>query len=292
MRPRQSRDPPAAFGNTPSVSLPSPAPGVPVVVTGASSGIGEALAAELAARGHDLLLVARRRDRLRALARELGERERVEVEIRPADLGDPEQRAALVAELRPRALAGLCNNAGLGSFGPYLDTEPGHLSALVELNVAALNDLTAAILPGLVERGEGAVLNVASILGHGPQPYNAAYAATKAFSIALSEAVHVELAGTGVSVTALSPGPVRTDIYAASNAEDVRDVGPAILWQEPDEVARAGVDAMERGARADVPGLINTVAAAGARYMPRTVSLPVQRAIGAALPDLRRVLRI
>jgi len=274
------------------MALPSPTPGVPVVVTGASAGIGAALAAELASRGYDLVLVARRRDALRALARELHERDRVSVEIRPADLADRDDRAALIAELRPRALAGLCNNAGLGSFGPYLDTDPEHLSALAELNVAALNDLTAAVLPGLVERGEGAVLNVASILGHGPQPYNAAYAATKAFSIALSEAVHVELAGTGVSVTALSPGPVRTDIYAASNAEDVRDVGPAILWQEPDEVARAGVDAMERGARADVPGLINTVAAAGARYMPRTVSLPVQRAIGAALPDLRRVLRI
>jgi short-subunit dehydrogenase len=216
----------------------------------------------------------------------------VDVEIRPADLADRDDRAALIAELRPRALAGLCNNAGLGSFGTYLETEPEHLAAVVELNAAALNDLMAAVLPGMVERGEGALLNVASILGHGPQPYNAAYGATKAFAIALSEAVHAELAGTGVSVTALSPGPVRTDIYADSNAEDVRDLGPGFLWQEPDEVARAGVDAMERGARTDVPGLVNVLAAAGARFLPRTISMPVQRTIGAALPDLRRVLRI
>jgi short-subunit dehydrogenase len=85
---------------------------------------------------------------------------------------------------------------------------------------------------------------------------------------------------------------VRTDIYADSNAEDVRDVGPGFLWQEPDEVARAGVDAMERGARTDVPGIVNTLAAAGARYLPRTISMPVQNAIAAALPDLRRVLKI
>ena len=274
------------------MSLPPPTPGVPVAVTGASAGIGEALAAELAARGHDLVLVARRRDRLRALARELRERERVTVEIRPADLADAEQRAALLAELRPRALAGLCNNAGLGSVGPYLDTEPDRLSALVEVNAVALNDLTRALLPGMVERGEGAVLNVASILGHGPQPYNAAYAATKAFAIALSEAVHAELAGTGVSVTGLSPGPVRTDIYAKSGAEDLGDLGPGVLWQDPEEVARAGVDAMERGARTDVPGLLNALAAAGARYLPRTISMPVQRTLGAALPDLRRLLGI
>ena len=274
------------------MALPQPRPGVPVLVTGASAGIGAALATELALRGHDLLLVARRRAELRSLARELEAREQVDVEIRPADLADPQQRRALAKELRGRELAGLCNNAGVGSFGPYLETDPEHLSELVELNVGGLNDVLAAVLPGLVERGEGAVLNVASILGHGPQPHNAVYAATKAFALTLSEAVHVELAGTGVSVTALSPGPVRTGIYAKSDAEGVEDLGPAVLWQEPDEVARAGVDAMEAGARTSVPGLTNALAAAGGRYLPRTLTLPVQFAVGAALPELRRRLRI
>jgi len=274
------------------MALPSPQSGVPVLVTGASAGIGAALAAELAVRGHDLLLVARTRGKLRALAREIEAREQVDGEIRPADLADPEQRAALASELRSRELAGLCNNAGLGSFGPYLETDPEHLAALVQLNVAGLNDVMAAVLPGLVERGEGAILNVASILGHGPQPHNAAYAATKAFALTLSEAVHAELAGTGVSVTAFSPGPVRTGIYAKSNANDVDDLGPGVFWQEPDEVARAGVDAMERGARSSAPGLTNVLAAAGGRYLPRTFTLPVQTAIGSALPELRRRLKI
>jgi short-subunit dehydrogenase len=274
------------------MALGTAAPGVPVVVTGASAGIGEALAAELAARGHDLVLVARRRDRLRALARRLREREHVDVEIRPADLADPEQRRALAAELADRQLAGLCNNAGVGSYGPYLDAEPGHLAAMVELNASATNDLMAAVLPGLVARGEGAVLNVASILGHGAQPHNAAYAATKAFAITLSEAVHAELAGTGVSVTALSPGPVRTDIYDSSDAADLQDIGPSLLWQEPDEVARAAVDAMERGERTAVPGLVNALAAAGGRYLPQTIRLPLQQLLAGALPEVRRRLRI
>ena len=274
------------------MALGAPSPGVPVAVTGASAGIGEALAAELAARGHDLILVARRRDRLRALAKTLRERENVDVEIRPADLADPEERRALAAEWAGRELAGLCNNAGVGGFGPYLDADPADLAAMVQLNAAATNELMAAVLPGMVARGEGGVLNVASILGHGPQPQIAAYAATKAFTIALSEAVHAELTGTGVSVTALSPGPVRTDIYDASDADDLEDLGPGVLWQEPDEVARAAVDAMERGDRTSVPGLLNALAAAGGRYLPRTVRLPLQHVLGGALPEMRRLLRL
>jgi short-subunit dehydrogenase len=274
------------------MSLPSPQAGHPVVITGASTGIGAALARELAARGHDLVLVARRRPELRALARDLHGREGVDAEIRPADLTDAEERRALMAELSGRQLAGLCNNAGVGSIGPYLDADPDHLSAMVELNVAAFNDLMAAVLPGMVERGEGSVLNVASILGHGPQPHNAAYGATKAFVIALSEAVHAELAGTGVSVTALSPGPVRTGIYDVSGAPDLEDLGPDVLWQDPEDVARAGVDAMERGARSVVPGVVNALAAAGGRYLPRRVTLPVQSALGSALPEVRKRLGI
>jgi len=271
------------------MALPTPFPGRPVVVTGASSGIGEALAEELASRGHELLLVARRRDKLRTLARRLRDAHGISAEIRPTDLADRDDRDDLVGELAGRKVAGLCNNAGLGSFGRYLDTDPAHLVTMIELNTAAVSHLTAAVLPGMVERGAGAVLNVASILGHGPQPHNAAYAATKAFTITLSEAIHTELAGTGVSVTVLSPGPVRTDIYADSNAEAVRDAGPGFLWQEPADVARAGVDAMERGARTDVPGLANALAAAGARFLPRTLSMPLQRIAGDALPLLRRL---
>jgi short-subunit dehydrogenase len=272
------------------MALPTPATGRPVVVTGASSGIGEALAGELAARGHDLVLVARREDRLRELAARLEAEHLVAVEVRPADLTDVEVREALTADLARRPLAGLCNNAGVGSFGRFHETDPEALERLVSLNVAALCDLTAAVVAGMVQRGEGAVLNVASILGHGPQPFNAAYAASKAFAIALSEAVHTELAGTGVSCTVLSPGPVRTDIFGASSADALRDLGPSALWQDPEDVARAAVDAMEAGVRSATPGVTNQLAAAGGRFLPRTLSLPVQHVVAAALPGLRRRL--
>ena len=267
--------------------LPTPAPGRPVVVTGASAGIGEALARELARRGHDLVLVARRRDRLEALAAEL-RGELVAVDVLPADLADPDARGALVAALEDRPLAGLCNNAGIGGFGRFTGGDRAAMHDLVALNVNAVHDLMAALLPGMLERGEGAVLNVASILGHGPQPHNAAYAASKAFVLALSEAVHAELRGTGVSVTVISPGPVRTEIFKLSAAEALEDLGPGALWAEAGDVAAAAVDAMEDGQRSVVPGVVNQLAAAGGRYLPRSVTLPVQARLLDALPGIRR----
>jgi uncharacterized protein len=272
------------------MALPSPLPGSPVVVTGASSGIGDAIARRLAARGHDLVLVARREDRLEALAAELHERSTVTAEIAVVDLADPDERGAFAGELGEREIAGLVNNAGVGAFGRVADADPGHLRTLVALNVAAVQELTTAVLGGMVERGEGAVLVVASILGHGPVPFNATYAASKAFGIALSEAVHAELQGTGVSSTVLSPGPVRTEIYGPSGAEALESLGPDALWQEPDEVARAAVAAMERGSRSATPGVVNQLAALGGRYLPRTVTLPLQAVVGGALPQLRRQL--
>jgi short-subunit dehydrogenase len=259
-----------------------------VVVTGASSGIGDAIARRLAARGHDLVLVARREDRLDALARELRRRYGVTAETTPVDLADADERGAFAEALGEREISGLVNNAGVGAFGPVADAEPDHLRTLVALNVAAVQELTTAVLGGMVDRGEGAVLVVASILGHGPVPLNATYAASKAFAIALSEAVHAELIGTGVSSTVLSPGPVRTEIYGPSGAEALESLGPDALWQEPDEVARAAVAAMERGSRSATPGLVNQIAAAGGRFLPRTLSLPLQAAVGGALPQLRR----
>jgi short-subunit dehydrogenase len=270
------------------MALPAPVPGFPVVVTGASSGIGAAIAHELAAAGYDLVLVARREDRLEALAEELHERYAVTAGVEAVDLADPGERAAFAEALAKRPVAGLVNNAGLGAFGPVAEADPGHLRTLVALNVAAVQELTTAVLGGMVERGEGAVLVVASILGHGPVPLNATYAASKAFAIALSEAVHAELLASGVSSTVLSPGPVRTGIYGPSGAESLESLGPDAQGQEPDEVARAAVAAMERGDRSATPGLANQLAAAGGRYLPRTLTLPLQAAIAGALPQLRR----
>lgn len=260
------------------MSLPDPRSDATVVVTGASTGIGRALAVELAARGHGLTLVARRREVLRALARDLEADHGVRVAVQPADLAKPRSRVAAVRAIQAgdRAVVGLCNNAGVGRFGAFWEEEPDRLNALVALNVNALHELTLAFLPAMVERGEGAVLNVASILGHGPVPNNASYSASKAFVITLSEAIHAELAGTGVSCTAFSPGPVHTDAIASSGVEDVTPFTPSALFADAGDVAGAGVEAMVDGRRSAIPGVVNQLFAAGGRYLPRRVTLPLQ----------------
>jgi short-subunit dehydrogenase len=163
----------------------------------------------------------------------------------------------------------------VGRFGAFHEEEPDRLNALVALNVNALHEITLAVLPRMVERGEGAILNVASILGHGPIPNNASYSASKAFVITLSEAVHTELAGTGVSCTAFSPGPVRTDAIADSGVDMVMGSPPGVLWNDVEAIARAGVDAMVQGRRTAIPGLANQLFAAGSRHLPRSIVLPL-----------------
>ena len=263
------------------MALPDPSSDATVVVTGASSGIGEALARELAARGHNVTLVARRGAALARLAAELEREHGVRALVHTADLARPRSRAALIPAVRDDGLAvvGLCNNAGVGRFGAFADEEPAELAALVALNVDAVHELTHAFLPGMVSRGAGAVLNVASILGHGPVPGNASYSASKAFVVTLSEAVHAELSGTGVSCTAFLPGPVRTDAIDASGVRDVVPVAPPdLLFADTAATARAAVDAMEAGRRTAIPGLLNQLFAAGGRFLPRSVTLPLATA--------------
>jgi short-subunit dehydrogenase len=259
------------------MALPDPSPDTTVVVTGASSGIGEALARELAGRGHGLTLIARRGDALKALGAELEREFGVTVARHTADLARPRSRQAAIRSVRDdgRDVVGLCNNAGVGVFGPFHEEDPERLNSLVALNVNALHELTLAFLPGMVDRGAGAVLNVASILGHGPVPNNASYSASKAFVLTLSEAVHTELTGTGVSCTAFSPGPVRTDAIAASGVEDYVPVRPDLLFADTEATARAGVDAMVAGRRTAIPGLVNQLFAGGSRYLPRSATLPL-----------------
>ena len=271
------------------MALPTPDPDHTVVVTGASAGIGAALAWELAARGHGLTLVARRGDALDALADELEDDLGVAVAVHAADLGDDAARADLIAALEAdgRAVVGLCNNAGVAAIGRIADHDPEVEAGLVRLNVVALHDLTTRLLGPMVDRGEGAILNVGSIFAFAPIPQNASYAATKAFVGSFSEALHTELSGTGVSCSVLSPGPTRTGAFAASGAPELAGLGPGLLWQDAGAVARAGVDAMEAGRRTSVPGLVNKAAALGYRFTPRTTFLPVAR-----LAQSRRVRRL
>jgi short-subunit dehydrogenase len=211
------------------------------------------------------------------VATALEEEHQVSVRVHVADLASARGRKRAIAAVGSdgRIVAGLCNNAGVGRFGAFHEQEPERLNALVALNVEAVHELTLALLPGMVERGVGAVLNVASILGHGPVPNNASYSASKAFVLTLSEAIHTELRGTGVSCTAFSPGPVRTDAIAASDVARHVPFTPGIFFGDIGSVARAGVDAMEDGRRSAVPGLVNQIFAAGSRYLPRTFTLPI-----------------
>ncbi|MDT5138633.1 MAG: uncharacterized protein QOD58_2895, partial [Mycobacterium sp.] len=189
------------------MSLPKPNKQSTVVITGASSGIGTELAKGLARRGFPLMLVARRRERLDELAEQLRDSDKIEVEVLPLDLSDAESRAKLADRLRNDPIGGLCNSAGFGTSGIFHELPFERESEQVTLNALALTELTHAALPGMVERGAGAVLNIASIAGFQPIPFMAVYSATKAFVLTFSEAVQEELHGTGVSVTALCPGP-------------------------------------------------------------------------------------
>ena len=260
------------------MSLPAPSPDSVVVVTGASSGIGAELARLLAARGHDLVLVARRGDLLEQLAEELRAAHGYEVLVHAADLSLHQARVGVLGAVADwgRSIAGLCNNAGYGLAGTAWELDPVDAQGEVDLNVAALHHLTLAVVPDMVRRGSGAVLNVASVAAFQPLPGFATYAATKAFVLSFSEALHTELSGTGVSVTTLYPGPVSTG-FGARAGLDGESMMPAFMRVEATEVARQAVDAMTAGRRSVVPGTPTKVSGLLGRHMPRSILLPVMR---------------
>lgn len=265
------------------MSLPKPANHATVVVTGASSGIGTELARGLASRGYPLVLVARRRERLDELAADLTEKHSVGVDVMPLDLAKPRARAAL-AELIGRApIAGLCNSAGFGTSGAFHTLPLERESEEVTLNVLTLMELTHAALPGMIDRGAGSVLNIASLAGFQPIPGMAVYSATKAFVQTFSEAVHEELHGTGVSCTVLCPGPVPTEW---ADIADAQQWSISVAQVSPHDVAEAAIAGMLDGKRSVVPGLVPKVVGVGGRFAPRSVLLPALR-IGTGLQRQR-----
>jgi short-subunit dehydrogenase len=255
------------------VSLPPPDRSSQVLVTGASSGIGEEIARLLAERGHDLTIVARRRERLDELAEALRLNDGREVWVQERDLGQGAERAALIAELEAseRAVVGVCNCAGFGTSGRFHELGADRELEQVELNVVALVELARAFVEPMVAAGAGAILNVASIAAFQPLPGLATYGATKAFVQSFSEAVHEELRGTGVSCTVLCPGPVPTEWADVADAQAAM-VGPAQV--DPGDVAAAAVEGMVKGRRSVVPGLVPQALALAGRYTPRTALLP------------------
>lgn len=241
------------------------------VITGASSGIGAELARVFAGKGYSLVLTARRHERLEALAEQILAVHKVEVEVMALDLEDRDSPEDLYEMLRDRGIRvhTLVNNAGFGLRGSFATLPFERQLAMIDLNVRALTALTRLLLPGMLERGEGGVLNVASTAAFQPGPHMAVYYATKAFVLSLSEALHEEAKPHGVTVTALCPGSTETEFSATADVEYSRSVRPSIMSAA--EVARIGVEGYEAGKDIVVPGGINQLGALGAKLLPRRI---------------------
>jgi short-subunit dehydrogenase len=260
------------------MALPTPAPDRTAVVTGASSGIGAEIARELATRGHGVTLVARRTDRLESLAAELRWRG-VRAEVLATDLTDRAARAGLLGRIEALGLepSVLVNNAGFSTTGPVHASDPERELAMIEVDVAAVADLCSRFVPGMAERGRGAVLNVASTAAFQPLPGQAGYAACKAFVLSYTRSLHGELAGRGVTATALCPGPVRTEFgdVAGFTPEESEGALPSFMWEPADAVARCGIDAMAKGDPVAIPGTANRISAMLATVTPKRLLVPI-----------------
>jgi hypothetical protein len=243
----------------------------------------------LASRGHGVTLVARRLDRLETLAAQLREHHGVRTEIVVADLVEPHQRRAVLEAVEERGLTPevLVNNAGFSTVGPVADVDPGREISMIRTNVEAVDHLCGLVVPGMLERGRGAILNVASTASYQPLPGQAGYSASKAYVRTFSTALAGEVGPRGVTVTTLCPGPVRTEFADVSGLGDM-DGGnplPQAMWVDVADVARAGVDALEDGRLVCIPGAANRLVAAIAHVTPRQLLLPL---VGQGHPSLRR----
>jgi short-subunit dehydrogenase len=244
------------------------------LVTGASSGIGAELARCLARGGWELHLVARREELLRQLADELP----TKTTIHAVDLTDEEARRELVESLRDVRISCLVNNAGFGDYAPFAEAKWSKIEALLRLNIEALAHLTHAFLPAMLERREGKILNVASIVAFFPGPAVASDYASKAFVLSFSEAIATEVEGSGVSVTCLCPGATHSEFQERAGTGSSKLMDAAMMSSQ--EVARVGYKAMLRGQRLVIPGATNTLFA----FAPRLLS---RKAMAARIRDIQ-----
>jgi len=259
------------------MTLPSPAPDRAALVTGASQGIGAEIARELARRGHRLVLVARSRDKLDALAAEIADAGG-HADVLATDLADRSARAVLPSRLIKLGVTVdiLVNNAGFSTMGRVSDADPDEEMRMVEVDVVAVVDLCSRFLPAMVQRGRGAVLNVASTAAFQPLPGQAGYGAGKAFVLSYTQSLAGELRGSGVTATTLCPGPVHTGFgeRAGFSKEDAEAALPKVMWVDAAEVAKVAVDALDKGRLVAIPGAANRIAAAVAQVTPRSLLLP------------------
>ena len=259
------------------MGLPAPSVSNTALITGASSGIGAAVATEFASRGYSLILVARREERLRTLANELSSEHDVDAEIVVADLSKEEERDRLQSELggRGRAVEVLVNNAGFGHQADFARSPRERMVEMVRVNVEAVVDLTSRFITPMVERGRGSIINIASTSAFQPLPGSAVYAASKSFVLSFSEAIRTELRGSGVTVTAVCPGPVRTEFMASAEVPGVEDRTPGIVWMSAEDIARHAVDGAAHDKRVVVPGTLNRAGALVGQHSPRAIALPL-----------------
>jgi short-subunit dehydrogenase len=253
------------------------------LVTGASSGIGEEFARQLARRGCDVVLVARRRERLESLATNLGAVHRISAEVLPADLSNERETALVEQRLGAGDVDLLVNNAGLGSVGEFADLPVEGEVRQVDVNIRALVRLSHAALHSMIPLKRGAIINVGSMAAYQPVPYNATYAATKAFVLSLSEALHEEAKPHGITVLCLCPGPVRTEFQHVAGIEARRMRGRPFLRYMAGgsaiEVVQTALAALDAGKDVVVPGTANNAVARTARVLPRSL---VRRIAGTA----------
>lgn len=251
------------------------------LITGASSGIGAAFAREFARRGSDVVLVARRRERLESLAAELERDTGAHATVIERDLGRPNAGQELKAELDRLGItvSSVVNNAGFGVHGPLALADPAALSAMIRLNVEALVDVSRAFLPDLLDAGHGALINVASNAGYQPVPGMASYAASKAFVISFTEALWHELKGSGVRVLAISPGPTRTEFFDVVGSME----HPGNL-QTPEQVVATAMDALARRnpPPSVVSGRLTALLTTAVRWLPRRTAIAIASGFTAA----------
>ena len=236
-----------------------------VLITGASAGLGAEFARQLAKSGQRLVLAARRKDRLDALAEEVGNARTVEI-----DLSEPAAAARLVAEVEAagETIDTLINNAGFGLRGKFVDLDAAREREMIDLNCGALTDLCRAVVPGMIERKRGAILNVASTAAFQPGPKMAVYFATKAYVLSFTEALHEELKPHGIKVSALCPGPTRTEF---GDVAGIASLGQfERLSMDAGPVVRAGIEGLEANRAVIIPGATNKIGAWSTRFAPRS----------------------
>jgi len=244
------------------------------LITGASAGIGHELARVFARKGSDVILLARNEARLNELAAELRSAHRVQVMVLPRDLAQPKAAAEIFAALRETPVSVLVNNAGFGSHGSFATTDLARQTEMMQVNMTAMVELTHLFLQPMLVRGSGRILNVASTAAFQPGPTVNIYYASKAFVYSFSYALADELAGTGITVTALCPGMTRTEFFERAHI-------PARSWLMMDArtVAESGYRGMVRGRRVVIPGLLNQVASFCARRVPPRLTSAIVRRI-------------